>query len=103
MMLSYPLQQPGTGADVAPMTLTLQPHIASEYPGASFARSFMRDVTRRFTSLLDGLPNPISDTGFDETPNITNRLVHGFAQEGLVNIVGGSSVRTSRQTDAALQ
>lgn len=36
-----------------------------------------------------GLPNPMSDTGFDETPEITSRLVHEFAAEGLVNIVGG--------------
>jgi methionine synthase I (cobalamin-dependent) len=35
-----------------------------------------------------GLPNPMSDTGFDETPEITSRLMHGFAQEGLINIVG---------------
>ncbi len=36
-----------------------------------------------------GLPNPMSDTGFDETPQDTSRLLHGFAQEGLVNVVGG--------------
>ncbi|HRG06005.1 MAG TPA: homocysteine S-methyltransferase family protein, partial [Acidovorax defluvii] len=36
-----------------------------------------------------GLPNPMSDTGFDETPEITSRLVHEFAAEGLVNILGG--------------
>jgi 5-methyltetrahydrofolate--homocysteine methyltransferase len=36
-----------------------------------------------------GLPNPMSDTGFDETPEVTSRLVHEFAAEGLVNIVGG--------------
>lgn len=36
-----------------------------------------------------GLPNPMSDTGFDETPADTSRLLHGFAQDGLVNIVGG--------------
>lgn len=36
-----------------------------------------------------GLPNPMSDTGFDETPEDTSRLLHGFAQAGLVNIVGG--------------
>ena len=27
--------------------------------------------------------------GFDETPEITSRLVHEFAAEGLVNILGG--------------
>lgn len=36
-----------------------------------------------------GLPNPMSDTGFDETPADTSRLLHDFAQEGLLNIVGG--------------
>ena len=36
-----------------------------------------------------GLPNPMSDTGFDETPDVTSRLLREFAAEGLVNIVGG--------------
>ena len=36
-----------------------------------------------------GLPNPMSDTGFDETPADTSRLLHAFAEQGLVNIVGG--------------
>ena len=36
-----------------------------------------------------GLPNPMSDTGFDETPADTSRLLHEFAAAGLVNIVGG--------------
>ena len=36
-----------------------------------------------------GLPNPMSDTGFDETPANTSRLLHEFAEQGLVNIVGG--------------
>jgi 5-methyltetrahydrofolate--homocysteine methyltransferase len=36
-----------------------------------------------------GLPNPMSDTGFDETPDVTSRLLQEFAAEGLVNIVGG--------------
>ena len=28
-------------------------------------------------------------TGFDETPDVTARLIREFAAEGLVNIVGG--------------
>jgi 5-methyltetrahydrofolate--homocysteine methyltransferase len=36
-----------------------------------------------------GLPNPMAETGFDETPEVTSRLLHEFAAEGLVNIVGG--------------
>jgi 5-methyltetrahydrofolate--homocysteine methyltransferase len=31
----------------------------------------------------------MSETGFDETPDVTSRLLHEFAAEGLVNIVGG--------------
>ena len=36
-----------------------------------------------------GLPNPMSDTGFDETPEITGRLVEEFARDGFLNIAGG--------------
>jgi 5-methyltetrahydrofolate--homocysteine methyltransferase len=36
-----------------------------------------------------GLPNPMSETGFDETPEDTSRLLRDFAAEGLVNILGG--------------
>jgi 5-methyltetrahydrofolate--homocysteine methyltransferase len=36
-----------------------------------------------------GLPNPMSDTGFDETPEITSNLLDEFSKDGLVNLVGG--------------
>ena len=36
-----------------------------------------------------GLPNPMSDTGFDETPDVTARLVGEFAKAGFLNIAGG--------------
>ena len=36
-----------------------------------------------------GLPNPMSDTGFDETPEVTGGLMESFAQSGFLNIVGG--------------
>ena len=36
-----------------------------------------------------GLPNPMSETGFDETPEVTGRMLAEFAQAGFVNIVGG--------------
>ncbi|MGB8339871.1 MAG: homocysteine S-methyltransferase family protein [Burkholderiales bacterium] len=36
-----------------------------------------------------GLPNPLSDTGYDETPDYTANVVKGFAEAGYVNIVGG--------------
>ncbi len=36
-----------------------------------------------------GLPNPMSETGFDETPEITARLMEDFARAGFLNIAGG--------------
>jgi 5-methyltetrahydrofolate--homocysteine methyltransferase len=36
-----------------------------------------------------GLPNPMSDTGFDETPDVTGALMEEFAASGFLNIVGG--------------
>lgn len=36
-----------------------------------------------------GLPNPMSDTGFDEKPADTSSLLKEFAESGFVNIAGG--------------
>lgn len=36
-----------------------------------------------------GLPNPLSDTGYDETPEMTSGLLDEFAASHLINIVGG--------------
>jgi 5-methyltetrahydrofolate--homocysteine methyltransferase len=36
-----------------------------------------------------GLPNPLSDTGYDETPAMTSSFLEEFAQSQLINIVGG--------------
>jgi len=47
-----------------------------------------------------GLPNPMSDTGFDESPSDTSRLLHAFAAEGLVNIVGGCCGTTPQHIQA---
>ena len=63
--------------------------------GATLMRPYIQELNRVATDTLiscypnAGLPNPMSDTGFDETPDVTSRLVHEFAAEGLVNIVGG--------------
>jgi hypothetical protein len=38
-----------------------------------------------------GLPNPMSDTGFDETPEVTSALVEEFAASGLVNLVAAAA------------
>jgi 5-methyltetrahydrofolate--homocysteine methyltransferase len=36
-----------------------------------------------------GLPNPMSETGFDETPETTSTLLEEFAKSGFLNIAGG--------------
>ncbi len=63
--------------------------------GAALMRPYIQELARAapdtFISCYPnaGLPNPMSETGFDETPADTSRLLHEFAAEGLVNIVGG--------------
>ena len=36
-----------------------------------------------------GLPNPMSETGFDETPAVTGSLLEEFAKAGFLNLAGG--------------
>jgi 5-methyltetrahydrofolate--homocysteine methyltransferase len=36
-----------------------------------------------------GLPNPMSEIGFDETPPVTGALMEEFAKSGFLNIAGG--------------
>ncbi len=63
--------------------------------GAALMRPYIQELARvagdTFISCYPnaGLPNPMSDTGFDETPDVTSRLLREFADQGLVNIVGG--------------
>jgi 5-methyltetrahydrofolate--homocysteine methyltransferase len=63
--------------------------------GAALMRPYLQELASvagdTFISCYPnaGLPNPMSDTGFDETPEVTSRLLGGFAEDGLVNIVGG--------------
>ena len=63
--------------------------------GAALMRPYIQELAKAapdtFISCYPnaGLPNPMSDTGFDETPEVTSRLIREFAAEGLVNIVGG--------------
>lgn len=63
--------------------------------GAALMRPYIEELAKAapdtFISCYPnaGLPNPMSDTGFDETPEITGGLVEGFAQAGFLNIAGG--------------
>jgi 5-methyltetrahydrofolate--homocysteine methyltransferase len=62
--------------------------------GAELMRPYveeMSNVAEVYTSAHPnaGLPNPLAETGYDETPEYTARLIKDFAQSGFVNIVGG--------------
>ncbi len=62
--------------------------------GASEMRPYMEALSSIADCHLScypnaGLPNPLSDTGYDETPDITSGLLQDYAQSGFLNIVGG--------------
>ena len=63
--------------------------------GATLMRPYIEELAKvagdTFISCYPnaGLPNPMSDTGFDETPEITGSLVEEFARSGFLNIAGG--------------
>ncbi len=63
--------------------------------GATLMRPYIEELSRiagdTFVSCYPnaGLPNPMSDTGFDETPEITGSLLEEFAKAGFLNIAGG--------------
>ncbi len=63
--------------------------------GATLMRPYIEELARvagdTYISCYPnaGLPNPMSETGFDETPEITGRLLEEFANAGFLNIAGG--------------
>lgn len=62
--------------------------------GAALMRPYIEELAHKSGAYIcvypnAGLPNPMSDTGFDETPPITAGLLQDFANAGLVNLVGG--------------
>ena len=77
--------------------------------GATLMRPYIQELNRVAPDTYNscyphaGLPNPMSDTGFDETPEVTSRLIHEFAAEGLVNIVGGCCGTTPDHIGAIAQ
>jgi 5-methyltetrahydrofolate--homocysteine methyltransferase len=63
--------------------------------GAAVMRPYIEELSKvasdTFVSCYPnaGLPNPMSDTGFDETPAVTGALMEEFARAGFLNIAGG--------------
>jgi 5-methyltetrahydrofolate--homocysteine methyltransferase len=74
--------------------------------GAALMRPYIQEMSRVATDTFiscypnAGLPNPMAETGFDETPEVTSRLLREFAEEGLVNIVGGCCGTTPEHISA---
>jgi len=63
--------------------------------GAALMRPYIEELAKvagdTFISCYPnaGLPNPMSETGFDETPEVTGSLMEDFAKAGFLNIAGG--------------
>ena len=63
--------------------------------GAALMRPYVEELSKvaggTFISCYPnaGLPNPMSETGFDETPEVTGALMEDFAKAGFLNIAGG--------------
>jgi len=62
--------------------------------GAALMRPYIEELSRVADTFIScypnaGLPNPMSDTGYDESPEETSRMIAEFARSGFVNIVGG--------------
>jgi 5-methyltetrahydrofolate--homocysteine methyltransferase len=73
--------------------------------GATLMRPYAEELSKIADTFVciypnAGLPNPMSDTGFDETPDVTSSLVKEFAISGFVNIAGGCCGTTPAHINA---
>ncbi|HET9025849.1 MAG TPA: homocysteine S-methyltransferase family protein, partial [Burkholderiaceae bacterium] len=62
--------------------------------GAALMRPYIEEIARVADTFVScypnaGLPNPMSETGYDEMPEQTAAMIGEFARSGLVNLVGG--------------
>ena len=62
--------------------------------GAALMRPYVEELSRIADTYIciypnAGLPNPMSETGFDEGPKDTASFLNEFARSGFVNVVGG--------------
>lgn len=62
--------------------------------GATLMRPYVEELSKIADTFVciypnAGLPNPMSDTGFDETPDVTSSLLKEFANSGFLNMAGG--------------
>ncbi|CAN4274353.1 MetH Methionine synthase I, cobalamin-binding domain [Methylophilaceae bacterium] len=76
--------------------------------GATLMRPYVEELSNIADTFVciypnAGLPNPMSDTGFDETPDVTSSLVKEFAESGFLNIAGGCCGTTPAHIQAIYQ
>lgn len=76
--------------------------------GAKEMRPYIEELARLGDCAVScypnaGLPNPLSDTGYDETPEDTARFLVDFAESGFVNLVGGCCGTTPEHIQAIVQ
>ena len=76
--------------------------------GAALMRPYIEELAKKADTFIcvypnAGLPNPMSDTGFDETPEVTSALLAEFARSGFVNIAGGCCGTTPEHIAAIAQ
>jgi 5-methyltetrahydrofolate--homocysteine methyltransferase len=77
--------------------------------GAAVMRPYIEELAKvagdTFVSCYPnaGLPNPMSETGFDETPEVTSTLLEDFASSGFLNIAGGCCGTTPEHIAAIAQ
>jgi len=76
--------------------------------GAALMRPYIEELSRVCDTYIcvypnAGLPNPMSETGFDETPEITSGFLREFAEAGFANIVGGCCGTTPEHIRAIAQ
>ncbi|MDH2919325.1 MAG: methionine synthase [Sideroxydans sp.] len=62
--------------------------------GGDLMRPYVEELSRVASCYVSahpnaGLPNPLSETGYDETPEYTAKVVKEFATSGFLNIAGG--------------
>ena len=62
--------------------------------GAALMRPYVEELATLADTFISvypnaGLPNPMCETGFDETADVTSSLLKEFAEAGFVNIAGG--------------
>jgi len=76
--------------------------------GADAMRPYLQELSRLADCHVScypnaGLPNPLSETGYDELPDDTARALEAFARDGLVNLVGGCCGTTPAHIRAVVE